>query len=70
MYLVREETPASLPVIGDAFGERDHTTVFHAVRKIGALLRTDEQLRHEMEAVRALLQGRRPEEGDVKVLAS
>jgi chromosomal replication initiation ATPase DnaA len=58
MYLVRTETPASLPVIGDAFGERDHTTVLHAVRKIAALLETDEQLRHEVEVIRLLLNGR------------
>jgi hypothetical protein len=58
MYLVREETPASLPVIGDAFGERDHTTVLHAVRKIAAQLETDEQLRHEVEVIRLLLDGR------------
>ena len=33
MYLIREETPSSLPVIGQAFG-RDHTTALHSIDKI------------------------------------
>ena len=36
MYLAKELTQKSLPEIGDLFGGRDHTTVLHAVRKIGA----------------------------------
>lgn len=31
-------TGASLPQIGRAFGDRDHTTVLHATRKVEALL--------------------------------
>ncbi|WP_229052767.1 chromosomal replication initiator protein DnaA [Aeromicrobium sp. Leaf350] len=38
MYLCRELTEMSLPKIGQEFGGRDHTTVMHAVRKIGALM--------------------------------
>ena len=38
MYLCRELTDLSLPKIGQAFGGRDHTTVMHANKKVGALL--------------------------------
>ena len=37
MALAKELTQLSLPVIGDAFGGRDHTTVIHACRKIEEL---------------------------------
>jgi chromosomal replication initiator protein len=36
MYLCRELTDLSLPKIGEKFGNRDHTTVMHAERKIRA----------------------------------
>jgi len=38
MYLCKEMTHYSLKSIGLHFGGRDHTTVIHAVRSIGALL--------------------------------
>jgi chromosomal replication initiator protein len=38
MYLCRELTDMSLPKIGQAFGNRDHTTVMHADRKIRSLM--------------------------------
>ena len=34
MYVTRTLTDLSFPEIGRAFGNRDHTTVIHAVRKI------------------------------------
>ncbi|MEY2915773.1 MAG: hypothetical protein RL454_702, partial [Actinomycetota bacterium] len=34
MYLVRELTNQSLPTIGTIFGNRDHTTVLYACKKI------------------------------------
>ena len=34
MYVTRNMTDLSYPEIGRAFGNRDHTTVIHAVRKI------------------------------------
>ena len=38
MYLCRELTDLSLPKIGQLFGNRDHTTVMHADRKIRELM--------------------------------
>jgi chromosomal replication initiator protein len=38
MYLCRELTDLSLPKIGSVFGNRDHTTVMHADRKIRQLM--------------------------------
>ncbi|MBD0293017.1 MAG: chromosomal replication initiator protein DnaA [Jiangellaceae bacterium] len=38
MYLCRELTDLSLPKIGEKFGNRDHTTVMHAERKIRQLM--------------------------------
>ncbi len=38
MYLCRELTDLSLPKIGQQFGNRDHTTVMHADRKIRHLM--------------------------------
>jgi chromosomal replication initiator protein len=38
MYLCRELTELSLPKIGQQFGNRDHTTVMHAERKIRQLM--------------------------------
>ena len=38
MYVFRELTDLSYPVIGREFGDRDHTTVIHAVDKIRKLM--------------------------------
>lgn len=55
MYLMREETSASLPAIGNALGGRDHTTVMYGCDKIAELLETDEALRRQVFAVRETL---------------
>lgn len=41
MALARELTNRSFPEIGAAFGDRDHTTVLHACRKVQGLIKTD-----------------------------
>jgi len=55
MYLVREETPSSLPAIGKAFGGRDHTTALHSIEKIANELKEDERLRYEVQSIREKL---------------
>jgi chromosomal replication initiator protein len=55
MYIVREETPSSLPVIGQAFGGRDHTTALHSIDKIANELKEEERLRYEVQAIRERL---------------
>jgi chromosomal replication initiator protein len=62
MFLIREETHASLPQIGDVLGGRDHTTVMYGCDKIASRLETDDALRRQVIAVRERLygQGRLP----------
>ena len=45
MYLARELTDYSFPVIGEEFGGKDHTTVLHSYNKIKKQLKTDENLK-------------------------
>jgi len=52
MFIVREETPSSLPVIGQAFGGRDHTTALHSIDKIANELKEDERLRYDLQVLR------------------
>ncbi len=51
MYVVRELTDLSYPNIGRVFGDRDHTTVMHAVEKIGALMQERKQIFHQVQAL-------------------
>ncbi|HEY46525.1 MAG: chromosomal replication initiator DnaA [Anaerolineae bacterium SM23_ 63] len=55
MYLMREETSASLPQIGEALGGRDHTTVIYGYDKITNLMETDDVLRRQVLLVREKL---------------
>ncbi len=57
MYLCRQLTDASFPVIGDRFGGRDHTTVIHATRVIDERMRQDGRLREAIETMTATLEG-------------
>jgi chromosomal replication initiator protein len=58
MYLIREETDSSLPVIGAAFGGRDHTTALHAIEKITELVREDARLQNDLRLIRQKLHTR------------
>lgn len=55
MYLLRKETAASLPQIGEALGGRDHTTVMYGCDKITNLMETDDVLRRQVLLVREKL---------------
>jgi chromosomal replication initiator protein len=44
MYVCRDLTDLSYPEIGRVFGNRDHTTVIHAVEKIGGLMSERRQI--------------------------
>ena len=55
MYLCRNETDASLPQIGHALGNRDHTTIIHGCAKIESQLHTDEILRRDLLELKAKL---------------
>ena len=55
MYLIRQETQASLLEIGQLFGGRDHSTVLHACEKIERQVNIDPSLRREVIAIREQL---------------
>jgi chromosomal replication initiator protein len=57
MYLAKELTQKSLPEIGELFGGRDHTTVLHAVRKIGGARINDAELNHTLHVLEQSLKG-------------
>lgn len=56
MYMMREETTASLLQIGAALGGRDHTTIMHGAEKVHAEIANNDQVRQEIAAVLASLQ--------------
>lgn len=56
MYLIRQETQASLSEIGQLLGGRDHTTVLHAWKKIDRDIQTDPILRRDITALREQLE--------------
>ena len=49
IYLSKSLTSKSLPEIGRAFSNRDHTTVIHSVRTIDKLRKNDEELNINIE---------------------
>jgi len=55
MYLAKQLTARSLPEIGRRFGNRDHTTVLHAIRKIENEITGNPRLRDEIDELKKLL---------------
>lgn len=57
MYLCKILTRKSLPEIGRRFGDRDHTTVLHAVRKMEYLVSRNDEVSKIISDIRSKLQG-------------
>jgi chromosomal replication initiator protein len=52
MFLAKQLTARSLPEIGRRFGNRDHTTVLHAIRKIEGVIEGNPRVRDEIEELK------------------
>jgi chromosomal replication initiator protein len=57
MALAKDLTQMSLPEIGEAFGNRDHTTVLHACRTIASLRKHDTALNRDYVVLEQVLKG-------------
>jgi chromosomal replication initiator protein len=55
MYLCRERTSLSLPKIGQLFGNRDHTTVMYAYKKISDLMKERRSLYNQVSEITSQL---------------
>lgn len=55
MYVMREETGASLPQIGQILGGRDHTTVIHGCERVARQIEDDPNLRRQVAELRERL---------------
>lgn len=53
MYLTKKLSDRSFPGIGKVFGDRDHTTVMHAIRKVETLMSRDPGFAETVELLRA-----------------
>lgn len=54
LYLAKELTEFSYPVIGRYFGGRDHSTIIHAVQKIAARMESEPNLKRTVDSLRGL----------------
>jgi chromosomal replication initiator protein len=57
MALAKELTSMSFPEIGEAFGNRDHTTVLHACRTIASLREKDSIMNRDFHVLEQVLKG-------------
>jgi chromosomal replication initiator protein len=57
MALAKELTSMSFPEIGEAFGNRDHTTVLHACRTIASLREKDSVMNRDFHVLEQVLKG-------------
>jgi len=52
MYLLRKDLNLPLMKIGELLGNRDHSTVIHAIEKINQEFTTNETIRHRVVKIR------------------
>jgi len=55
IHLARQHTGASLSVIGQAFGGRNHATVLHACRRVAERITTDPEVARDLGELSKLL---------------
>lgn len=51
IYVLKSISLMSLPEIGRRFGDRDHTTILHALRKIEKMIEADFDLKQTVESL-------------------
>ena len=56
MFLAKQLTSRSLPEIGRKFGNRDHTTVMHAIARVTELMELDAAFAEDVELLRRMLE--------------
>lgn len=52
VYLTRELSDLSLPEIGRGFGDRDHSTILHSIRRVETLVEKDPALAGRVDSLR------------------
>ena len=67
MFIAREVTGKSFPIIGRQFGGRDHTTVIHAVRKVSRLIASDPATADHVAAIMDKIAPSRAIEGEPRI---
>jgi hypothetical protein len=50
-YLISRFTTASLPTIGKSLGDRDHTTIIHAIRRTGVRIAADRKFAERVHMI-------------------
>ncbi len=65
MYLAKKLTPESYPELGMLFGNRDHTTVVGAVKKIEEKRGADPELNREVDTLEAVIREAQAARGEV-----
>ena len=55
MFLMRNDAGLTLPAIGRVLGDRDHTTVLYGCKKTERRLQLDDEIKRDLEALRARL---------------